>query len=83
LQIPQGYKLSGLDALKMNVKFDMNGGEACGFVSDYVVKDNLLTININEYYNVIQLPKEQFENFRKVINAAADFNKVNIVFEKM
>jgi hypothetical protein len=83
VQIPQGYKLSGLDALKMNVKFDGNGGEACGFVSDYVVKDNLLTININEYYNVIQLPKEQFENFRKVINAAADFNKVNIVFEKM
>jgi hypothetical protein len=83
VEIPAGYKLSGLDALKMDVKFNLNGSEACGFVSDYTVKGNLLTVNISEYYNVIQLPKEQFENFRKVINAAADFNKVNIVFEKI
>ena len=83
LEVPAGYKLSGQEAIKMNIHFDYAGKDACGFVSDYTLTGNLLTININEYYNVIQLPKTEFENFRKVINAAADFNKVNVVLEKL
>ena len=83
VEIPEAYKPAGLEALKMSIKFDFNGKPACGFVSDYKLENNLLTVNISEYYNVIQLPKEEFENFRKVINAAADFNKVNIVLEKI
>ena len=83
IEIPEGYKLSGVEALKMNIKFNYKGQDACGFVSDYEVKGNLLIVNITEYYNVIQYPKEEFENFRRVINASADFNKVNIVLEKI
>ena len=83
LEIPAGYKLSGQDAIKMNIHFDYAGKDACGFVSDYTLENNVLTITITEYYNVIQLPKTEFENFRKVINAAADFNKVNVVLEKL
>ena len=83
LEVPAGYKLSGQEAIKMNIHFDYAGKDACGFISDYTLTDNLLTININEYYNVIQLPKTEFENFRKVINASADFNKVNVVLEKL
>jgi len=83
VEIPEGYKLSGLEALKNTVKFDYEGKEACGFIATYEVKGNLLTVNITEYYNVIRLPKSEFENFRKVINASADFNKINIVLEKI
>lgn len=83
LEIPAGYKPTGLEALKMDIKFDLDGKPACGFKSDYKLEGNALTVNIIEYYNVIQLPKTEFENFRKVINAAADFNKVNIVLEKI
>ncbi len=83
VEIPVGYKPSGLEALKMSIKFDYQNKPACGFVSDYKLENNELRVIINEYYNVIQLPKEEFENFRKVINAAADFNKVNIVLEKI
>ena len=83
LEVPAGYKLSGQEAIKMNIHFDYAGKDACGFVSDYTLAGNLLTININEYYNMILLPKSEFENFRKVINASADFNKVNVVLEKL
>lgn len=83
LEVPAGYKLSGQEAIKMNIHFDYAGKDACGFVSDYTLSGNVLTINIREYYNMIQLPKTEFENFRKVINAAADFNKVNVVLEKL
>jgi len=37
---------------------------------------------INEYYNTLFLPKSDYEDFKNVINAAADFNKVVLVFEK-
>jgi hypothetical protein len=83
VEVPDGYKLSGLEALKNTVKFDYEGKEACGFISTYEVKGNLLTVNITEYYKIIQLPKSVFEDFRKVINASADFNKINIVLEKI
>jgi hypothetical protein len=83
LQIPAGYKLSGQDAIKMNIHFDFGGKDSYGFISDYTLADNVLTISIREYYYAVQLPKSEFENFRKVINASADFNKVNIVLEKL
>ena len=83
LHVPDGYKLSGLDGIKMDVKFDYKGKKACGFVSDYTLANNVLTVTIKEYYYTVQLPKTEFENFRKVINASADFNKVNVVLEKL
>lgn len=83
LQIPAGYKLSGQEAIKMDVHFNYGGKNASGFVSDYTLSDNVLTVTIKEYYYEVQLPKTEFENFRKVINASADFNKVNIVLEKL
>lgn len=83
LEIPAGYKLSGLDAIKMNIHFDYAGKDACGFASDYTLDGNALNVTVREYYNVIQLPKTEFENFRKVINAAADFNKISVVLEKI
>lgn len=83
LEVPAGYKLSGLDAIKMNIHFDFGGKDACGFKSDYTLDGNVLNVTIREYYNIIQLPKTEFENFRKVINAAADFNKISVVLEKL
>jgi LAS superfamily LD-carboxypeptidase LdcB len=43
---------------------------------------NTVTITVNEYYNKIRLSKDHYEAFKNVINAAADFNKVVLVFEK-
>jgi hypothetical protein len=35
------------------------------------------------YYTAIYAPLHRYEDFRKVINAAADFNKVTLVLEKL
>lgn len=80
--IPEGYSVKGLEDIKRNITFNYESKKAMGFVSDYKQEGNVLTININEYYNVVLLPVEVYDDFEKVINAAADFNKVSLVFEK-
>jgi hypothetical protein len=53
-----------------------------GFNSSYQAEGNIVKINILEEYRRTNYPLSQFEDFKKVINAAADFNKVTLVLEK-
>jgi hypothetical protein len=53
-----------------------------GFISSYTIEGNKLVITIHEYYKEINYAKSRAENYRKVINASADFNKVVLVIEK-
>lgn len=83
IKIPAGYKISGgLDGLN----FKITDGQATpdmAFVSNYKLENDLLTVTIDEYYKKTQLPVEAYPVFQKVINAAADFNKVTLVIEKI
>lgn len=84
-KIPEGYTLKGLDDLDIEIEHtDKQSGEkTMGFVSSYDISEqNEVTIRVYEYYANTLYEKELFENFRKVINAAADFNKIVLVFEK-
>lgn len=83
VHIPDGYTVSGLDKLKINkiAAFDENE-KSCGFISDFTISGNLLTVKITEFYNAISYPASFYENFRKVVNASADFNKIALIFEK-
>jgi len=83
VHIPDGYKANNLDNLNMNVLNTVDGKENCKFISSYKLHDNTLDITVFEVYHNILTPKSEYENYRKVINAAADFNKVVIVFEKI
>ena len=80
--IPKGYKLQGLEDAKINKSIEKNGKKVNAFISDFTIESEKVTITAKEYYRNISLPKEDYENFRQVINAAADFNKVVLVFEK-
>jgi hypothetical protein len=80
--IPDGYKVSNPDMVKMNVSCIYNGETAAEFVSSYKMDGNKMIVIIEENYRLIRLPVEKFETFRKVINAAADFNKVTLILEK-
>jgi hypothetical protein len=51
-------------------------------VSSYAQNDNVVTISINETYSRINYPLSAFEDFKKVINASADFNKVVLILDK-
>ena len=79
VKIPDGYTIKGTDAIPIN-KACASG--AAGFLSTYKIENNELIVSVKEFYRDVMLPIEQYEDFRKVINAAADFNKISIVFEK-
>ena len=51
------------------------------FRSSYEQKDGKITVTIVEYYKVIDVPIAEYNEYKKVINAAADFNKITLVFE--
>lgn len=83
-EIPEGYKVKNLNDLNFDVTDEKESGKATmGFVSTYKLNGNELTIHLNEFYKEIYYPKEMIETFRKVINAAADFNKVVLLLEKL
>ena len=82
ITIPEGYQITNLEDLNMDV-FSKNGDKkTMEFTCVYEVNDNVLTVTCNEYYNEIRIPLARYEEFRSVINAAADFNKITLVFEK-
>jgi len=54
-----------------------------GFISSYTLNKNILTIQVNETYKKVYYPMEQFEDFKRVINASADFNKIVLVLQKI
>jgi hypothetical protein len=83
INIPQGYKLKGLDKLNISHAYNnAQGKPSFGFVSSYVLTSDKLVITCNEYYNDLTYPVSQFEQYKEVINDAADFNKISILFEK-
>jgi hypothetical protein len=80
--IPDGYIVKNLDDLKISHVYQENGQTTMGFNSSYQVTGNVVKITILEEYRRTYYPLSQFEDFKKVINAAADFNKVALVLEK-
>jgi hypothetical protein len=82
LHIPDGYNVKNLDDLNFNIAHKEGEETTMGFVSTYTQTGNTVNILITESYKRIRYPLEQFDDFKKVINAAADFNKVVLVLEK-
>ena len=81
-EVPKGYKVSNLESLKFDIVYEEDGEKVMAFESDYTLEGNLLKVVCDEYYTQNILPVELFEEYRKVINAAADFNKVVLYLEK-
>lgn len=82
IKVPNGYTIKNAKDLTMNIVFKEGQETPFLFESSYELKDNLLTVRIKEYYKEIFVPLANYEDFRKVINAAADFNKITLVLEK-
>jgi hypothetical protein len=80
--IPEGYGIKNPDDIKISHVVTENGQNTVGFTSSYTIEGNTLSIHIMEEYRKTTYPLSQFDEFRKVINAAADFNKVVLVLEK-
>ena len=80
VHIPEGYTAEGLESLRIHEELKQDGNLLCSFHSDYELRDKLIVITIEEIYAVNKFPKERYEDFRKVINAASDFNKASVLF---
>ena len=81
--IPDGYSIKNLNELNMSVQPFKNDADGVGFTSTYKLEGNKLIVNSDEYYKQITFPIESYEKYRSVINAAANFNKIVLVLEKL
>lgn len=80
--IPDGYTITNPNDLKFNQTYSENGELSMGFVSDYEIKGNVLKVHIMEQYRKTDYPLSVFNDFRRIIDASSDFNKVVLVLEK-
>ena len=83
VDIPEGYQFRKLEDLIIDESYEEGDETFFMFKSGYEIKNRQLHISIKEYYNknIIELPL--YESYRKVINSAANFNKVTLVLEKI
>lgn len=82
ITIPKGYSPSNLKDFEFNTTCNINDNQVACFKSSYTIADNKIIITVYEDYRGIEYPLQYFDKFKEVINAAADFNKKSIIFEK-
>ncbi|HEY6144114.1 MAG TPA: DUF3857 domain-containing protein [Flavobacterium sp.] len=80
--LPKGATVKNLDKFTMDFKNVLNGKTEAAFISKYSQKGNEITVENVEYYNLINYPLAKFDEYKAVINAAADFNKIVIIVTK-
>jgi hypothetical protein len=80
--LPEGYQAKNLADLKTELVYKDKDEVLFGFSSNYELKGRILNITIEESYNRVHYTKQDYEHFKKVINAAADFNKIVLILDK-
>lgn len=81
VEIPDGYQITNLEDINIENTIYEDEKPVMHFKSYYSVEGNVLKITADEYYQKNHIPVEEYENYRKVINSAADFNEVTLVLE--
>ncbi len=81
VQIPEGYRIANLDDLNIDNVYSKDGKELLSFKSFYELQNGILKITADEHYRINLIETALYEEYRKVINSAADFNKITLVLE--
>lgn len=81
INIPEGVVIKNPEILAMNIVTNDPEKEQSGFISTYEIKGNQLIVTIKEFYNKVLYPVSEYALYEKVINGAADFNKLVLVLE--
>ncbi len=81
INIPEGYKITNLDDINIDNSYTEYGKELFSFKSYYKLEGNKLIVTADEHYrdNIVEVPV--YEEYRTVINSAADFNKIVLLLE--
>lgn len=77
--IPDGYQVQNLDDLNIDESYIENGKTLMYFKSSYSVNGNKVSVKADEQYSQNLISLEVYQQYRKVINGAADFNKIKLV----
>ena len=80
--VPDGYTVSGLKDCTIKNECNDKTDVIAGFESSATQEGNIVTVKLYEFYHKLYYPKEIYEDYRKVINSAADFNKLVLIFQK-
>ena len=80
--LPKGATVKNLDKFVMDFKTNINGKTEAAFISKYTKKGDEILVENTEFYNIINYPLNKFDDYKAVINAAADFNKIVIIVTK-
>lgn len=81
IELPDGYTIQNLQDIEIKQTASIDGEEVMLFHSHYTLEGNKLTVYADEFYKQTIIPVEYFEDYRRVINAAADFNNVSLVLK--
>ena len=82
LTLPDGWTVQNPEELDMDHHLERDGERVLQFTSTHTLEGNVLTVRMDEFYRVVELPVEDFEAYRTVVNAAADMNKVTLVLAR-
>jgi hypothetical protein len=82
INLPEGYTIQNPENLVKKEQVYEGDRLLFNFDSTYEIEDGKIVIQIDEFYDQLTYPAEKFDQFREVINAAADWNKVVLVMEK-
>lgn len=80
--LPKGATIKNLEKFVMDYKTQVNGKTIASFVSNYKKNGDEITVDNTEVYQVMNYPLNKFDDYKAVINAAADFNKIVIIVTK-
>jgi len=82
ITIPDGYTVANLDDINISNTYTNDKNEVLmSFDSSFTLNDNTLTVIADEHYRINHVPTEIYEDYRRVINSAADFNKITLILE--
>ena len=81
IKLPKGYKITNLKDINIDNSYLENGEEIFSFKSSFEIIGDVLTITANEHYRKNIVDVSLYEKYRKVINSAADFNKIVLLLE--
>lgn len=82
VHVPAGWTCPDPGMLAIHKTLEVDGKLLAEFRSSATEKDGIITIEAMENYHTTHVPLEHFEAWRSVINAAADFNKRNLLLTR-
>ncbi|MFY0654427.1 MAG: DUF3857 domain-containing protein [Cyclobacteriaceae bacterium] len=81
IEIPEGYSIKNPEDIKLKKQVFDDDELIFNYEATYEIVGSVLKVKIIEFYNRIYYPKSNFQEYRQVINAAADWNKVALVLK--